>query len=257
MDANNGQILWLTANPSNGAASEAVTVVNGGAKGIHQGDHLSPLLFVLSMNILSKLLNLAAAKGTADSVIGVSSVLDMFYEMSGLKINASKCDLYVAGIHCSILVEIKLLTGFQIDRLPVRYLGIPLVTRKITESDCDALEQGEDKAAKGARVSWQNICLLKSEGGLGLKDLKTWNKACMILHIKNILAGEGSLWVAWVKHYVLKGNNFWNFNVHPSCSWNLRRIFKLRTKASSVLTAGTMKVSTIWEAIRDNIPQVH
>ncbi|XP_038994896.1 uncharacterized protein LOC120119062 [Hibiscus syriacus] len=130
-----------------------------GAKGIRQGDPLSSLLFVLSMNVLSRLLNLAAArgvfgyhpkfkriglthlsfaddllifcKGSIDSVIGVTSVLDLFYEIFGLKLNASKCDFYAAGLHST----------YNIPNygLPVRYLGISLVSRKISDKDCTSL----------------------------------------------------------------------------------------------------------------------
>ncbi|KAE8697209.1 hypothetical protein F3Y22_tig00110627pilonHSYRG00065 [Hibiscus syriacus] len=241
-----------------------------GAKGIRQRDPLSHLLFVLAMNVLSRLLNLTAEKGvfgyhpkckrislthlsfandllifykgSIDSVIGVTTVLDLFYEISGLKLNASKCEIYAAGFHSLSLEEIHLATGFKIGSLPVRYLGIPLVSRKISEKDCYTLidnirarlnhwttktlsyasrleliktvlfsitnywcrqiilpqsalskvEQlcsrffwkGDDKSATGARMSWQHICHLKSECGIGIKNLKTWNKASMVFLIK-------------------------------------------------------------------------
>ncbi|KAE8659117.1 hypothetical protein F3Y22_tig00116964pilonHSYRG00115 [Hibiscus syriacus] len=38
-----------------------------------------------------------------------------------------------------IMENLKLVTGFQTGTLPVRYLGIPLVTRKLTEKDCQVL----------------------------------------------------------------------------------------------------------------------
>ncbi|KAL4388735.1 hypothetical protein GQ457_09G011660 [Hibiscus cannabinus] len=62
--------------------------------------------------------------------------------------------------------------------------------------------------AAGARVNWKSVCTLRSEGGLGLKDLISWNVACMVALIRVLLAGQGSLWVAWVNVYVLKGGTF-------------------------------------------------
>ncbi|XP_039031708.1 uncharacterized protein LOC120166518 [Hibiscus syriacus] len=186
-------------------------------------------------------------KGNVESVVGVISVLDKFYEMSGLKLNATKCEFYAPGISIRTMETISKITGFKKGCFPVRYLGVPLVTRKLSERDCDVLianiksrlhhwsakhlsyagrlelvrtvlfsvanywcrqlilpqyiikriEQlcsrffwkGSDKAATGAKVSWGTICQSKSEGGLGLKDINTWNKACMIQLIRNILAG--------------------------------------------------------------------
>ncbi|XP_039044935.1 uncharacterized protein LOC120184579 [Hibiscus syriacus] len=78
-------------------------------------------------------------QGSIDSIIGVQSVLDVFYTMSGLKLNASKCEIYVVGIYVEQCIDIRWIKGFKIGKLPVRYLGIPLVTKKLAEKDCQCL----------------------------------------------------------------------------------------------------------------------
>ncbi|KAE8687013.1 lectin-like protein [Hibiscus syriacus] len=224
-------------------------------------------------------------KGTVDSFLGVTSVLDMFYEMSGLKLNASKCELFAAlrylGIplvtrkisdkDCVVLIEnikaklhqwstktlsyvgrleLKRVVLFSITNYWCRKLFLPLSVLKKVEQLCSRFFwKGSDRSAFGARVSWQNICCLKSEGGLGIKDLKTWNRACMLSLIKKILAGEGSLWVAWLKSYILKENDFWNAGIRPSVSWSLKKIFKLRPEAFSILSPGAKSVRCIWDSI--------
>ncbi|XP_039000047.1 uncharacterized protein LOC120125772 [Hibiscus syriacus] len=74
-------------------------------------------------------------KGNIESVVGVISVLDHFYEMSGLKLNAAKCEIYTTGITSRNLEHLLQSTGFKHDYLSVRYLGVPLTTRKLKEKD--------------------------------------------------------------------------------------------------------------------------
>jgi hypothetical protein len=62
-----------------------------------------------------------------------------------------------------------------------------------------------------AKVSWEKICVPKKEGGLGIKRLEVWNKASMMVHIWNLFARAGSLWVAWVEEVWLKGEAFGKF----------------------------------------------
>ncbi|GJV67855.1 putative reverse transcriptase domain-containing protein [Tanacetum coccineum] len=56
---------------------------------------------------------------------------------------------------------------------------------------------GELKRGK-AKVVWNDICLPKSEGGLGIRSLELFNIALMTTHIWNIVSNKESLWVCWI-----------------------------------------------------------
>ncbi|XP_039006174.1 uncharacterized protein LOC120133717 [Hibiscus syriacus] len=119
------------------------------------------------MNVLSKLLDIAASgknfqfhpkcrrvnlthlcfaddllifcKGSLNSIVGVKCVLERFYELSGMRLNASKTEIFIAGVNDNQRTLVHEATGFKIGCIPVRYLGVPLVPRKLTEKDCASL----------------------------------------------------------------------------------------------------------------------
>lgn len=66
-------------------------------------------------------------------------ILEEFYKISGLKLNVSKRELYCTCVGFGELQLIKEAIGFRAGTLPVRYLGIPLVTRKPSEKNFDSL----------------------------------------------------------------------------------------------------------------------
>ncbi|GKB14407.1 hypothetical protein Tco_0848330 [Tanacetum coccineum] len=68
---------------------------------------------------------------------------------------------------------------------------------------------GEYKRGK-AKVDWDDICLPRYEGGLGICSLELFNIALMTTHIWNIVTNNESLWVRWTHTYKLKGRTFWD-----------------------------------------------
>ncbi|XP_039043403.1 uncharacterized protein LOC120182503 [Hibiscus syriacus] len=142
---------------------------------------LSPLLDVASKNGIFKyhpkckrisLTHLCFADdlldffhGSLDDVVGVLSTLEVFYELSGLRLNDMKTELYACGVSDLVLEHIHSGTGFKVGKLPVRYLGVPLVTRKLTGNDCSALvikikeklSKWSSHIPKFSLISWMEI----------------------------------------------------------------------------------------------------
>lgn len=50
-------------------------------------------------------------------------------------------------------------------------------------------------AGSKPKVAWVDICTPKNEGGLGLRDTKTWNKAMLFNVLWDIHSNKNSLWI--------------------------------------------------------------
>ncbi|GKC17182.1 homeodomain-like protein [Tanacetum coccineum] len=157
------------------------------------------------------------------------------------------------------LDEFKFTSGLVLSipkkgELPVKYLGVPLISSRLLNRDCKVLiEQvknrigdwknkslsfarrlqlwflwcnGEYKCGK-AKVAWSDICLRKSEGGLGLRSLEIFNMALMTTHIWNIVSNKDSLWVRWIHTYKLRGRSFWDIPMKNDVSWGWLKLLQL------------------------------
>ena len=62
-----------------------------------------------------------------------------FYALSGLSSKFEKSSIFVARDDSAFSTAIHGLFGFLIGTLPVRYLGVPLITTQLRAADCSSL----------------------------------------------------------------------------------------------------------------------
>lgn len=162
---------WVRACACSPSFSVSINGVSSGyfkgRTGLRQGDPFSPILFVMVMNVLSQMLNKGAENGTfqyhpgceeiklthlafADDLLiflegseasleGVLRILNDFEQMSGLAVNIAKTSLFHSGMDEAELLSIKQKYDLSPGTLPIRYLGLPLHSRKLSVGDCDPL----------------------------------------------------------------------------------------------------------------------
>lgn len=87
---------------------------------------------------------------------------------------------------------------------------------------------GNDDSKTSALVSWQKICVPRSEGGLGVKQLRAWNEVALGKHLWTILTKPQSLWSKWMHINYLKGASMWAIKEPHDCSWGIRKLRQMR-----------------------------
>ncbi|KAJ9536667.1 LOW QUALITY PROTEIN: hypothetical protein OSB04_un000140 [Centaurea solstitialis] len=86
--------------------------------------------------------------------------------------------------------------------------------------------QGDEVQGK-CRIAWSVVCQPRECGGLGFKDLATWNRALIAKNLWDIIAVRPTLWVSWVRN-LLNHANFWIVRKSNNWSWVLRKMMDLR-----------------------------
>ncbi|XP_021994968.1 uncharacterized protein LOC110891572 [Helianthus annuus] len=276
---------------------------------------MSPYLFTMVMEVLTLLLRKAAdsepsfrfhnkcekqmiinvcfaddllifARGDTQSARVIMDSLMNFKDVSGLAPSNSKSSAFFCNVSSSIKSRIMEFVPFEEGKLPIKYLGVPLLASRLLVKDCKVLVERMDKrimdwknkflsfagrlqlvisvlssihaywasvfllpssiikelenkmkwflwgygtAAKGrAKVAWKEVCLPKSEGGLGIRRILDVNRSLMTYHIYSILSERKSLWTKWVLIHRLKNRSIWDVPIQSNSPWGWKKLLKFR-----------------------------
>ncbi|GJW71500.1 RNA-directed DNA polymerase, eukaryota, reverse transcriptase zinc-binding domain protein [Tanacetum coccineum] len=216
---------------------------------------------------------LVLCNGDVKSVEVIKITMEQFSSISGLFPNIGKSTIFFGSVPVNIQSEILKILPFQVGSLPMKYLGVPLIAKKLGINDCKSLVNRAsvymspsntiteiEKLLKGflwcqgplskgkAKVAWKQVCMPKEEGGLGIKSLKKWNKVLLIKQLWKIINKQESLWVKWVNVVKLKGKSIWDIdrNYNDSCGWLKLLELRDRIKDHVLYCISNGKNTSVW-----------
>ncbi|GJT58610.1 RNA-directed DNA polymerase, eukaryota, reverse transcriptase zinc-binding domain protein, partial [Tanacetum coccineum] len=221
-------------------------------RGLRQGDPISPYLFTLVMEVFNMIMikNISESgkfkyhygcrelklthmcfgddlmvicDGDIESLKIVKKSLDDFSGVSGLFPNLSKSTIFFGSISETMKEDMLSILPFKCGKLPMKYLGVPLLAKRLGVKDCGSVK-GKEK------VAWKNVCRPKVQGGLGFKPMHKWNEVLLISQLWKLIDKKESLWVKWVSTVKLKGKSIWEAEINNNDSHGWKELMRIRDK---------------------------
>jgi hypothetical protein len=137
-------------------------LVSGHQRGLRQGDPLSPMLFILVIDVLNSLFTKAEGLGllqpltrgnngqrislytddvalfirpTEDKMTLTTQILEVFGKASGLRTNFQKSCIIPIRCEETGTTEIASTLACSVAKFPCTYLGLPISNKKLTKTD--------------------------------------------------------------------------------------------------------------------------
>ncbi|RVW72687.1 putative ribonuclease H protein [Vitis vinifera] len=216
---------WMWSCISTAKFSVLVNGVPAGffssSKGLHQGDPLSPYLFVMGMEVLSVLIRRAVEGGFISGE--VEEIVEMTVELGckvgqlpsaylGLPLGVpNKASSVWDGVEERVRWKLALWKRQYISKggritlikstlasMPLYQLSLfrmpKIVARRLEKLQRDFLWGGGNMKRKAHLVNWEMVCAGKEKGGLGLRKLVLLNKALLGKWVWRFARAKDELW---------------------------------------------------------------